>query len=101
MATAEDVLRQLGTWGELSSTEQQRIAGMIWGMAHPPTRNRPMGFMFRKTKKIGPLRVTGSKSGLSVSGGGKRLRVGGSTSGRKRASANLGGGLRWTRSRSR
>ena len=58
-----------------------------------------MGWFYRKTKKFGPLRVTTSRRGLSVSGGGKRVRLGGSTSGRKRAAVNFGRGLRWTRTR--
>ena len=34
-----------------------------------------MGFNYRKSKKIGPFRVTASKSGISTSVGGKGYRV--------------------------
>ena len=34
-----------------------------------------MGFRFRKSKKIGPVRVTVSKSGVSTSIGGKGARI--------------------------
>jgi hypothetical protein len=47
----------------------------------------------------GLLRLTVSASGLNLSAGGKRGRVGINTRGVKRASVNLGGGFRWTRSR--
>lgn len=59
------------------------------------------GWGTRKTFRFlgGLLRVTGSASGLNLSVGGKRGRVGINTRGVKRASANLGGGFRWTRSR--
>lgn len=57
-----------------------------------------MGLMYRRSKKVGPLRVTASKSGLSVSGGAGRARVGRSTSGRRTKSFNFGRGLRWMRS---
>lgn len=60
-----------------------------------------MGWSFRKQKRMGPLNVGLSKGGVSASGGTKRARVGGSTSGRKGASLNLGKGLRWTKSKGR
>ena len=58
-----------------------------------------IGWFYRKTKKLGPLRVTASRRGFSVSGGGKGIRFGRSTSGRKRAAVNFGRGLRWSRTR--
>ena len=57
-----------------------------------------MGLSFRKSKKLGPFRIGISKGGLSGSVGGRRARIGGSTSGRRSASINLGGGLRWFKS---
>ena len=60
-----------------------------------------MGWFYRKTKKLGPLRVTASRRGfsVSVSGGAKGVRAGRSTSGRKRTAVNFGRGLRWSRTR--
>lgn len=52
-----------------------------------------------KSKKFGPFRVTGSRSGLSTSFGSGGSRIGGSTSGRKWASTRLAKGLIWRRSR--
>ena len=60
-----------------------------------------MGLSFRKSKKFGPFRIGISKSGLSGSVGGRRARIGGSSSGRRSASLNLGGGLRWFKSLNR
>ena len=57
-----------------------------------------MGLSFRKSKKLGPFRIGISKGGLSGSVGGRRARIGGSTSGRRSASINLGEGLRWFKS---
>lgn len=57
-----------------------------------------MGWSYRRSKKIGPFRITASRRGLSASGGGNRARVGGSTSGRRSASFNFGHGLRWMKS---
>ena len=57
-----------------------------------------MGLSFRKSKKLGPFRLGISKGGLSGSVGGRRARIGAPTSGRRRASVNLGGGLRWFKS---
>ena len=58
-------------------------------------------FGARKTFRFlgGILRVTASASGLNVSAGGKRGRVGINTRGVKRASVNFGSGFRWSRSR--
>jgi len=50
-----------------------------------------MGFRFRKSKKIGPVRVTLSKSGLSYSVGVKGFRVTKTASGRVRTTASLPG----------
>lgn len=52
-----------------------------------------------KSMKFGPFRVTGSRSGLSISFGSGGSRIGGSTSGRKWASTRLAKGLIWRRSR--
>lgn len=57
-----------------------------------------MGLSFRKSKKVGPFRIGISKSGLSGSVGGRRARIGSSTSERQSASLNRGGGLRWFKS---
>lgn len=57
-----------------------------------------MGWSYRRSKKLGPLRLTVSRRGLSASGGTKRARIGGSTTGRRSASFNFGHGLRWMRS---
>lgn len=59
------------------------------------------GWGTRKTLRFlgGIVRLTGSASGLNLSAGGRRGRVGINTRGVKRASANLGGGFRWARSR--
>lgn len=56
-----------------------------------------MGLFGRKTFKLGPVRITASKSGLSESIGGRRARIGINSRGRRRASVNLGKGFRWTR----
>ena len=58
-----------------------------------------MGLFGRKTFKAGPFRFTLSQSGLSESVGGKRIRIGTNSRGRKRVSVNLGNGFRWTKSR--
>jgi hypothetical protein len=42
-----------------------------------------MPFYWRKSKKIGPFNLTGSKSGLTLSAGSKNLRQSASTSGRR------------------
>ena len=60
-----------------------------------------MGLFGRKTWKAGPFRVTASRSGFSTSAGGRRGRVRVNSNGRRTASANLGHGLRWTRSKRR
>ena len=56
-----------------------------------------MGLSGRKTGRLGPVRLTASKSGLTPSIGGKRARVSVNAKGRGRASINLGKGFRWTR----
>lgn len=50
-----------------------------------------MGFRFRKSKSIGPFRVTLSKSGLGASVGVKGFRVTKTASGRVRATASIPG----------
>lgn len=50
-----------------------------------------MGWSFRKSKKLGPLRLTVSKSGLGVSVGGKAGRIGIGASGRTTLSAGVAG----------
>ncbi|MDP9404379.1 MAG: DUF4236 domain-containing protein [Actinomycetota bacterium] len=57
-----------------------------------------MGITWRKSKKLGPLRLTASKRGLGVSAGAGRARVGAHSSGRRSASFRLARGLRWFRS---
>jgi hypothetical protein len=53
-----------------------------------------MPFYWRKSTKVGPFRLTGSKSGLSVSAGTKNYRKSASTSGRKTTTWRLFG---WTK----
>lgn len=50
-----------------------------------------MGLRFRKSKKIGPFRVTMSKSGISYSAGVKGFRVTKTASGRVRTTASIPG----------
>ena len=50
-----------------------------------------MGFRFRKSKKIGPFRITMSKSGISYSAGVKGFRVTKTASGRVRTTASIPG----------
>lgn len=50
-----------------------------------------MGFRFRKSMKIGPFRVTLSKSGISYSAGVKGLRVTKTASGAVRTTASIPG----------
>lgn len=50
-----------------------------------------MGTRFRKSKKVGPLRVTVSKSGISTSVGGKAGRITTSTSGRTTLTTRIPG----------
>lgn len=54
-----------------------------------------MPFIYRRSKKFGPLRLSLSKRGLSTSMGAKGLRVGRSATGRKHVSIGLIRGLRW------
>ena len=42
-----------------------------------------MGLYWRKSVKLGPLRLTGSRRGLSASAGPRGAKVGASTSGRR------------------
>ncbi|MDQ3896906.1 MAG: DUF4236 domain-containing protein [Actinomycetota bacterium] len=58
-----------------------------------------MGLGFRRSKKLGPFRVTLTHRGLSGSVGAGPARVGRSTSGRRTTSFRLGKGLFWRRSR--
>ena len=57
-----------------------------------------MGWYYRKTSKLGPLRLTASKSGLSVSSGSKHYRQSVSTAGRRTSTWRLFG---WFRRKSR
>lgn len=50
-----------------------------------------MGLRFRKSKKIGPFRITFSKSGISASVGIKGLRITKTASGRIRTTASIPG----------
>lgn len=54
-----------------------------------------MGWSYRKSKKIGPFRVTASKKGLSYSVGGKGFRVTKRADGKTQVSTSVGG-LRYT-----
>lgn len=57
-----------------------------------------MGWSFRKTFSLGPLRVTASKSGLSFSVGAKGLRAGVNSRGRPYTSATIPGtGVRYSK----
>lgn len=51
----------------------------------------------RKTIRMGPVRVTISKSGTSESVGGRRGRIGVNSKGRVRRSMNFGRGFRWSK----
>jgi hypothetical protein len=50
-----------------------------------------MGLYFRKSLRVGPLRLTASKRGLSASAGPRGAKVGASTSGRRWASLSRSG----------
>lgn len=51
-----------------------------------------MAWGFRKSRKLMPgVRLTGSKRGLSVSAGPRRMKVSGNTRGERRGSASLWG----------
>ena len=65
--------------------------------AWPKAEEVSVGLFGRKTFRIGPVRITASKSGLSESIGGRRGRIGINSRGRRRASFNFGKGFRWTR----
>lgn len=55
-----------------------------------------MSWLFRKTYTLGPLKVTFSKSGVSISLGGKGFRTGIDSKGRRRTSISVPGtGLRY------
>jgi hypothetical protein len=56
-----------------------------------------MGFMFRKSKKFGPLRVTASKRGLSTSIGVPGARLTKGPNGKRATLSVPGSGLRWTK----
>lgn len=61
-----------------------------------------MGFNYRKSKKIGPFRVTASKSGISTSVGGKGYRVTRKANGKIQTTASIPGtGIRYTKQLSR
>lgn len=56
-----------------------------------------MGYRLRKTKNIGPLRLTLSKKGLGASVGVKGFRIGKTASGRTRTTASIPGtGISYT-----
>ena len=50
-----------------------------------------MGFRFRKSKNLGPFRVTVSKSGVSTSFGGKGARITKTASGKVRTTLSVPG----------
>ena len=58
-----------------------------------------MGFGFRKSRKLGPFRVTLTHRGVSGSAGAGPVRVGRSSTGRRTKSVRLGKGLFWRKSR--
>ncbi len=60
-----------------------------------------MGWGFRKSLKLGPFGLTASKRGVRGSVGGRRVRVGRSTTGRRWTSVGLPGGLSWRKSKGR
>lgn len=61
-----------------------------------------MGFRFRKSVKLGPFRVTLSKSGISYSAGVKGLRVTKTASGAVRTTASIPGtGISYSKQTSR
>lgn len=61
-----------------------------------------MGFSYRKSKKIGPFRVTASKGGISTSVGGKGYRVTRKANGKIQTTASIPGtGIRYTKQLSR
>ena len=57
-------------------------------------QERTVGLFWRKSVKLGPVRLTGSRRGLGTSIGAGPLRVGRSR-GRSRVSVRLPGGFRW------
>jgi hypothetical protein len=54
-----------------------------------------VGLTFRRSKSIGPFRLTLSKRGLGVSAGAGPLRIGRGATGRRTASFRLLRGLFW------
>jgi hypothetical protein len=59
-----------------------------------------MAWYFRTSRKLGPVRLTASKSGLSVSAGGKGVRQTVSTRGRRTTTWSLPGtGIFWRKSK--
>lgn len=58
-----------------------------------------MGFGFRKSKKLGPFRVTLTHRGVSGSAGAGPVRIGRSSSGRRTKSVRIGRGLFWRETR--
>ncbi|MGH9177410.1 MAG: DUF4236 domain-containing protein [Acidimicrobiales bacterium] len=60
-----------------------------------------MPFTFRRSKKLGPLRLTVGKRGLSASTGVGPLRRGWSSAGRRSWSLRLPFGLGWRKSSTR
>lgn len=54
-----------------------------------------MGFVFRRSKNVGPLRLTICRRGLGLSAGAGPLRVGRGATGRRTLSFRLLRGLFW------
>lgn len=50
-----------------------------------------MGFQFRKSANLGPLRINFSKSGIGYSVGGKGFRITKTATGRTRTTASIPG----------
>jgi hypothetical protein len=58
-----------------------------------------MGFGFRKSRRLGPFRLTLTHRGVSGSAGAGPVRVGRSSTGRRTKSVRIGRGLFWRKSR--
>jgi hypothetical protein len=54
-----------------------------------------VGLVFRRSKRLGPFRLTLSKRGLGVSAGAGPVRVGRSATGRRTTSFKILKGLFW------
>lgn len=81
-------------WLSMQSGLKVRSGVIGWGDA--------MGFLYRKSAKLGPFRVTASKSGISYSAGVKGARVTKRANGKVQTTLSAPGtGLRYTTSGTR